>query len=614
MDDMKSTIQGIASKGRNGDNMLVHMSPEEVQGIASLGMVSINPDTGLPEMFKFKDFLKIAVPIALTAMAPAAGAAAASKATTMNPGFLKTAMTFLGKSAGQSLLTGAAQFAGQRLVGTGEKDALNAGIMAGATYGAASAAQKAFAPSPEKTAVANAKIEAERARQQQFINQMSPDQVNLSRPQRFQSDAFGTASATATQRPVGITSVIEQYPELSKNYGLREGMSQAELDATRNYAQAELEAMQAPTDKFRIPGLGEVDKKDLYSGLGAGAVGAMSVPPEEIEEERKRREIAMAQPYSTPATFPGAGYGSREYSYFGPNYGMYAKEGGHIKQMQEGGAVDTTTGTDIIPPSTPSAFSGDLMAFAPGIVGGANYGMGAMPGGIDSSEFNYNVAPNMGGYDYRSFVPEDARGQGIASAGTGMGTGEKVTGSPNVIADAKKTTKSAGVGSFKPYLKWTPYSKIGKANNVPGASGRMFRDRVIGYGADGTPVYERQTKFTAVGSSPMWMIPDKVKYGTMKIPGMQEGGITSLPQTEGQVEGNGDGMSDEVYGDIENQQEVALSKDEFIVPADVVSGLGNGSSNAGASKLYEMMARVRKARTGKETQPEEIRAEEFMPA
>ena len=98
------------------------------------------------------------------------------------------------------------------------------------------------------------------------------------------------------------------------------------------------------------------------------------------------------------------------------------------------------------------------------------------------------------------------------------------------------------------------------------------------------------------------------------IKGMQEGGIASIPQTEGQVDGNGDGMSDEVYGDIENQQEVALSKDEFIVPADVVSGLGNGSSNAGASKLYEMMERVRMARTGKKTQPKEIEAEEFLPA
>ena len=95
---------------------------------------------------------------------------------------------------------------------------------------------------------------------------------------------------------------------------------------------------------------------------------------------------------------------------------------------------------------------------------------------------------------------------------------------------------------------------------------------------------------------------------------MQEGGIASLPQTEGQVEGRGDGMDDEVFGDIEGEQEVALSKDEFIVPADVVAGLGNGSSNAGASQLYEMMDRVRMARTGKKTQPPEIEAREFLPA
>lgn len=652
MDDMKSTIQGIASKGRNGDNMLVHMSPEEVQGIASLGMVSVNPETGLPEMFKFKDFLKIAVPIALTAMAPAAGTAA-MKATAGSTGFLGTAGQFLGTPIGKSLLTGAAQFAGQRLVGTGEKDALNAGIMAGATYGAASAAQKAFGPSPEKTAVMDAKRNAEIARQQQFVNQMSPSQVNT----------YGVG--TAKTRAVNIPSITEQFPKLSETYGLREGMSQAELDATRNYAQAELKAMQAPTDKFAIPGTKEplyIDKKDLYSGLGAGAVGAMSVPPEVIEEEkRKRRAIAMAQPYSTPATFPGAGYGSREYGYFGPNYGLYAKEGGHIKQMQEGGIVDaapalapppspselglgeplapvenigmatpmpeeiqTTTQQDILPINSPaftqnvpaSAFSGDLMAFAPGIVGGANYGMGAMPVArpVNTMEFGYDAFnPNIRGYDYRSFVPADMQGQGITSVGTGMGTGEQITGDPNLIADTKKASGSRGTSTFKPYLDYTPMSKIGGRDYTPGESNRMFRDRLIGYNSDGTPRYERQLKYNVAGYTPYG---GGKPTGTRIIPikGMNEGGVTSLAQTQGQVEGRGDGMSDEVYGDIENQQEVALSKDEFIVPADVVSGLGNGSSDAGASKLYEMMARVRKARTGKETQPEEIRAEDFMPA
>jgi len=686
---MVEAAQAIADKGRNGDSMLVHMAPEEVQGIASLGMVSVNPETGLPEMFKFKDFLKIAVPIALTAMAPAAGTAA-MKATAGSTGFLGTAGKFLGSGIGKSLLTGAAQFAGQRLMGTDEKDALNAGIMAGATYGAASAAQKAFGPSPEKTAVMNARRQAETARQQQFINQMSPGQVNLSRPQVFQPDAFGTAGTTAAQRPTGIASVMEQYPELSKNYGLREGMSQAELDATRNYAQAELKAMQAPTDKFRIPGIETrtisdvgptrpeplyIDKKDLYSGLGAGAVGAMSVPPEVIEEEkRKRKEIEMAQPYSVSTTFPGAGYGSREYGYFGPNYGLYAKEGGHIKQMQEGGIVDaapalapppspselglgeppapvenvgmaapmpedipppmpeeiqTTTAQDILPSSPPlaftqnvpaSAFQGNLMAFAPGILGGARYGMGAMPAAmpVNTTEFGYDVFnPNIRGYDYRSFVPQDYQspvGIGSApSAGAGIGTGEQVTGSPNVIADTKKASGSRSTSTFKPYTKWTSFTKLGEKAYIPGASNRMFRDVVSGYTASGEPIYTRETRYTVPGSSSNWMTPETVKYGTRPIK-FQEGGITSLPQTEGQVEGNGDGMSDEVYGDIENQQEVALSKDEFIVPADVVSSLGNGSSDAGADELYRMMERVRMAKSGKKTQPPEIDAEDYLPA
>ena len=91
------------------------------------------------------------------------------------------------------------------------------------------------------------------------------------------------------------------------------------------------------------------------------------------------------------------------------------------------------------------------------------------------------------------------------------------------------------------------------------------------------------------------------------------GGITTI-QKEGQVRGDGDGMEDKVYGNIEGKQKVALSRDEFIVPADVVSGLGNGSSNAGAEKLYKMMDRVRKARTGIKKQGKQIKGDRLVPA
>jgi len=83
---------------------------------------------------------------------------------------------------------------------------------------------------------------------------------------------------------------------------------------------------------------------------------------------------------------------------------------------------------------------------------------------------------------------------------------------------------------------------------------------------------------------------------------------------EGMVRGVGDGMDDMVPATLEGEQDVVLSDGEFIVPADVVSGLGNGSSDAGSDALYEMMDRVRKLRTGKESQPDQVPQEKMLPA
>lgn len=80
------------------------------------------------------------------------------------------------------------------------------------------------------------------------------------------------------------------------------------------------------------------------------------------------------------------------------------------------------------------------------------------------------------------------------------------------------------------------------------------------------------------------------------------------------LRGSGDGMSDSIRARIGGKQEARLADGEFVVPADVVSHLGNGSSNAGAKKLYAMMDRVRSARTGKKRQAPEVKSERYMPA
>jgi hypothetical protein len=80
------------------------------------------------------------------------------------------------------------------------------------------------------------------------------------------------------------------------------------------------------------------------------------------------------------------------------------------------------------------------------------------------------------------------------------------------------------------------------------------------------------------------------------------------------LKGPGDGMSDSIPATIGKRQPARLADGEFVVPADVVSHIGNGSTDAGARKLYAMMDKVRKARTGKKKQAPAVKTSKFMPA
>ena len=96
---------------------------------------------------------------------------------------------------------------------------------------------------------------------------------------------------------------------------------------------------------------------------------------------------------------------------------------------------------------------------------------------------------------------------------------------------------------------------------------------------------------------------------------VESGEIPAIPsEGDGMVSGAGDGMADMIPASMEGDQDVLLSDGEFVVPADVVSGLGNGSSDAGANKLEDMMDRVRELRTGGKAQPPAIPDEMMLPA
>lgn len=110
---------------------------------------------------------------------------------------------------------------------------------------------------------------------------------------------------------------------------------------------------------------------------------------------------------------------------------------------------------------------------------------------------------------------------------------------------------------------------------------------------------------TAYGEDALRDLVDKVQSGEMD---------ETANRSEGKLRGPGDGMDDLIPATIEGEQDVLLSDGEFIVPADVVSGLGNGSSDAGARALEEMMSRVRTSRNGNPEQPPQVPQEEVMPA
>jgi hypothetical protein len=117
---------------------------------------------------------------------------------------------------------------------------------------------------------------------------------------------------------------------------------------------------------------------------------------------------------------------------------------------------------------------------------------------------------------------------------------------------------------------------------------------------------------SGVGTGP---ITDETFYGNpSERPQLRAaGGLLGLAKGGYYLGGTTDGMADKVPARIDGRQEARLSDGEFVVPADVVSHLGNGNSNAGAQQLYAMMDKVRQDRTGRKAQGKQINPKRYMP-
>lgn len=117
-------------------------------------------------------------------------------------------------------------------------------------------------------------------------------------------------------------------------------------------------------------------------------------------------------------------------------------------------------------------------------------------------------------------------------------------------------------------------------------------------------------------------LPTGVQAGALSLPTRQAAGGGIMQASLGGyaaggnprlLSGPGDGMSDNIPATISGRQPARLADGEFVVPADVVSHLGNGSTNAGAKKLHGMMNKVRMDRTGKKKQAPAVKAGKYLP-
>jgi hypothetical protein len=277
--------------------------------------------------------------------------------------------------------------------------------------------------------------------------------------------------------------------------------------------------------------------------------------------------------------------------------------------------------------------TGALGAGLAGITGLAQ-GKGILGAGLDA----------LGGYGGASGIADLAKS---GAASTAAQAGQAAINAPGVALE------DATIGNFNSAAAAaTPANPMTFANVQQGMSNLMQPGGLEGFSADTGRSALKSLGMPAAGAlmgamptaSPM---PEQESYYSKpfeslqsvrnRVRGYAEGGITDLSMagggafdartklpaydepTEvyakgGYLDGPGDGMSDSIPATIANKQPARLADGEFVVPADVVSHLGNGSTKAGAQRLYSMMDKVRKARTGTTKQGRQINPNKYMPA
>jgi hypothetical protein len=607
------TSQGLASLGRNGDSMLVHMNPTEVAGLQSLAMaqggsLTINPDTGLPEAFNLGGFFKSLLPMAVGAMTGgagmplwagiAAGAATGAVTNRENP-LMGAAMGGLGGYGGFGL--------GQGLFAAGAPAAIPGSVATPGIVGSTGeigsnllTASRGIAPgaaSATANAAGNAYNLADTA-----VNTSGLASGNVNPALTNLANTANTSAFTASAGS-GASGIDKSF--LGGMDRIGPGVNQMGT-GIKNIATGQDGAWNAFKNSFVEPGGKPLSDIAGYGKIampiGGAALGGLEPSdlygkPINMDEAKKKQAYdpysrldlsgdTGLRLYAEGGTIATGGirdlYGSSDNQTQAPlstdGYGL-----GRLNNLASEQALTQA--------QTLGYAMGGPVSFADG---GDSNKEDAM--GLPSLSPDMSIDPNAG-------ADNSAMLQSVMGAMQPMQGMQGSTTAQGQIPDQNNDSLIAQVtANLRADPNYQPTNPI-EASIVKQIKGndpmQQGQPSLQGLGsiAPSEPMAPSYNPSVAMGPT---------YFAGMNAPrGMARGGY---------LDGAGDGMSDSIPATIEGKQPARLADGEFVVPADVVSHIGNGSSKAGSKRLYAMLDKVRHARTGNKKQGKQIKPEKYMPA
>ena len=605
-----ATAQAMQGFGRGNDSMLVHMSPREVGGLQALarangGQLTRNPQTGLPEAGFLENILPALAGTLLTVvsggtLSPLMSGAIVGGATGLATGDInKGLMAGLGAFGGAGI--------GEALSSTGTA-ALGATDAASSALSGAGAAPITLGGTPAMQQAA-----------QQAVTQLAPGAAAGANP--FAA-SLAQAPVTAPTFNAGLAGAGATSPA--------EAIAANVSPATVNWAAPGMystEAMKAGISDLTAKGgldrfMGAFPGGKL--GMLAGGTGIMSAFQPEYKEPEKSTDSEYEGPYQAApreVSYPSMDRilsDSSEYNFFTPTnpYPGYVKaptfaDGGDVNAVEPVTTATTPTTTINIAPTDykhgmQSEFDYGFKPYAADVLDGLSSKGGHLSGKGGSS------GGSRGG---RGWSSGDI-------GGSGMGPDYGVYASPEMLGRISNiislgynpvdrsffnsySDSGFGSGSGGGFGG----SSYGDSNSFGGGYGGSFGSSFGGY-SDGSIGYGGDGGFGGFGGG-----SDGFGGGDA-FGGWASGGLASLnsfAQGGRFLQGAGDGVSDSIKATIGGSQPARLADGEFVVDARTVSELGNGSSKAGAKKLYAMMDRVQNARK-KAGRGKDSNADKYLPA